>query len=119
MEFFKRDGSKVDLLQYNDIETGNEYIKFPNGIMISFFTIEVSGRSIQNNYLYLANFETNKKFTIPFISNPTVVATVSNNSGSLYRVESSKTGIGRIVISINNAYDFSSEVSIIAIGKWK
>lgn len=99
-ELFKRDGTKISLLQDSDIESGSSFVKFPDGTLIVYGTKLLS-----------SGWEQEVWIPVSFIKDPIVVI-------APYSLET-------VIVTnryTNRFYCYSSGqcyIDWVAIGRWK
>lgn len=109
---FDKLGNSKELLEGDDIQSGNNYIKFPDGTMICWFGV----------YLEAGTELKECSFPEPFISAPKCFAFHEYaNETYGFATTGAATNVSVIVYSKDETEGFRLEryVSIIAIGRWK
>ena len=109
---FDKLGNSKQLLEDDDIQSGNNYIKFPDGTMICWFGVRLeAGIELKECY-----------FPEPFISAPICFAFHEYAHQKYgFATTGAATNVSVIVYSKDETEGFRLEryVSIIAIGRWK
>lgn len=112
---YEKNGSAVNLLQDTDIANGSNFIKFPDGTLVCYGTLQVTDES---SY-------TTVKYPIRFISAPCVLVTniFSFNNSIVWSVSYLK--VDSFNAYMNTHSDFrpgngkTADAKWIAIGRWK
>ena len=109
---FDKLGNEKQLLENNDIEFGEGYIKFSNGILICFGRVEAKAGEVEGMYTYAKTF----------ISIPVTVAV--HNWSNISRGQVTVGGRSRTQVNVE-IYDNDNDISrdrhadLISIGRWK
>ena len=101
-------------------DSNNSYIKYSDGTMIQFKTINFTPSMQQWSQLYYADIDLGN-FDKEFISIPIVTATLKSNQYWIGGISNTtKTSIGNVrILRQINASNQSTDICIIAIGRWK
>lgn len=112
---YEKNGNVVNILQDSDIENGTNYIKFPNGTLICYGTLQVTDESAY----------TTVKYPISFISAPCVLVTNNFSFSNLIVWSVSYLKVDSFNAYMNTPSDFrpgnglTADAEWIAIGRWK
>lgn len=109
---YEKNGSAVNILQDSDIASGNNYIKFPDGTMICWFSV----------YLEAGTEIKECSFPEPFISAPKCFAFHEYAHQAYgFATTGTATNVSVIVYLKDEPEGFRLERngSVIAIGRWK
>lgn len=105
------------------IESGDGYIKYSDGTMICYGTSDITAQ-ITNPWgsSYYGNVKVNPTFAKPFISPPTISATIrtTGNLANVAGISTSTTKITAIfLITFASQDSYTGKLDWVAIGKWK
>ena len=115
---YKKDGTLINLLQYDDIVSGTNYIKFPSGTLICFGSFVINVEFKEEGNMNISRTSTSQQFPIQFIETPSL-SLLSASSGAIYRCEYDRNKIFNIIMFSNNISTSKSTIKYIAIGRWK
>ena len=119
--FYDSKNNQLNLIEERDIESSDNYIKFPDGTLICYgrANIEVNLDKLWLNHYY-QYFHAELKFSIPFINTPIInVGTKSNLITTINAYTFDNEMIGALYLVSPQQIKETTEFWYTAIGKWK